>query len=330
VLKKRAIRLLPPLWLFALVTVPVMVVAGWTHTKTTGDPLSWQTLLFWVVPISDPPGSQLGADWVTPLWYIRTYLWFLLLSPAMLWLFRHWPKRMMAIPISIVALSAAGPLELDGRSGEVILSLAMFGGCWMLGFAHHDNKIRTLPLIRVLLGGGALMALGLAWAFTHPDPSTAYDIDNIPMADTLYSLGAVLILLRLYPDFSWMDKRVILAKLVTVINSRAMTIYLWGNVAIFVSNPLLDTWTVTADLDQNDAIGSLAMYVASWLILIVLVFMFGWCEDLAARRRPTINPWPPGKQQSSTMPTRPSRHRAPPEPDDRSHPRRLFTVSSRR
>ena len=106
VLKKRSIRLLPPVWLFGLVVVPVMLVAGWTHSESVGAPLNWQTLLFWIVPISDPPGSKFGDDWVTPLWYIRSYLWFLLLSPATLWLFRHWPKRMLALPVSRAAVRA--------------------------------------------------------------------------------------------------------------------------------------------------------------------------------------------------------------------------------
>jgi peptidoglycan/LPS O-acetylase OafA/YrhL len=328
VLKKRGIRLLPPVWLFGLVAVPIMLVAGWTHSDTAGDPLSWQTMLFWIVPISDPPASTFGVDWVLPLWYIRSYLWFLLLSPALLWLFRHWPKRMLALPVTVVLLSALGLLPLDGRSGDVILSTAMFGGCWMLGFAHHDNKIRALPLTGVLIGGASLMALGLAWAFTHLDPVSSYDIDNIPMADTLYCLGAVLILLRLYPDFSWMDKRVVLDKIVTVINSRAMTIYLWGNFAIFLSNPILDLWSVTRNLDQNNAVGWLQMYLASWLLIVASVFMFGWCEDLAARRRLRINPWPRSKQQLETMRTRKVLTFPHPTWLAEMTPRRLFIVTS--
>jgi peptidoglycan/LPS O-acetylase OafA/YrhL len=328
VLKKRTIRLLPPVWLLGVVLVTVMVVAGWTHTVIAGDPLDWRTLLFWVVPISTPIGSALGADWVLPLWYIRTYLWFLLLSPATLWLFRHWPKRMVAIPVTAVLLSAIGVLQLDGRSGDVILSVAMFGGCWMLGFAHHDNKIRSIPLARVLVGGALLMALGLAWAFTHQDPVSGWDIDNIPVADTLYCLGAVLILLRLYPDFSWMERRVVLDKIITVINSRAMTIYLWGNFAIFLANPILDLWSVTANLDQNNAVGIIQAYLMSWLIVIAFVFLLGWCEDLAAGRRLRINPWPRSKTQLDTMRTR--RVLTFPRPSWLADlaPRRLFIVTS--
>jgi peptidoglycan/LPS O-acetylase OafA/YrhL len=304
VLKKRGIRLLPPVWLFGLVVVTIMMVAGWTHSDRSGVPLSWQTMLFWLLPISDPPASSFGNDWVVPLWYVRTYLWFLLLSPAALWLFRHWPKRMMALPVGTVLLSAVGLLPLAGRSGGVILSIAMFGGCWMLGFAHHDNKIRPMPLVRVLLGGGALMALGLVWAFTHQDPVSGWDIDSIPVADTLYCLGAVLILLRLYPDFSWMERHVVLDKVVTVINSRAMTIYLWGNLAIFLSHPVLDAWSVTANLDQDNAVGWIQGYLMSWLIILACIFLFGWCEDLAARRQLRFNPWPRSKRQLETMRTR--------------------------
>lgn len=301
VLRKRTVRLLPPVWLFGLVVVPVMLVAGWTHTAAAGSPLNVRTLLLWVLPISDPPGSALGEDWVLPLWYVRTYLWFMLLSPMALWLFRHWPRRMLALPVGVVALWTLGVLPLDGRSGDVVLSLATFGGCWLLGFAHHDGRIRRIPALKVVAAGLALMGLGLAYALTHPDPASGYDIDNIPLADMLYCLGAVLLLLRLYPDFSWMARHVVLDRLVAVVNSRAMTIYLWGNVAIFLSHPLLDLWSVTASLDQDDWVGATQAYLASWLVLVGCVLAFGWCEDLAARRPVRFNPWPRTPGQLSVL-----------------------------
>ena len=301
VLRKRTTRLLPPVWLFGLVVVPVMLLAGWTHTAEAGSPLHPRTLLLWVLPISDPPGSALGEDWVLPLWYIRTYLWFLLLSPMVLWLFRHWPKRMLALPVAAVGLWTVGLLPMDGRSGDVLLSLGTFGACWMLGFAHHDGSLRRIPALTVVAGGVALMGLGLAYALTHPDPATGYDIDNIPLADMLYCLGAVLVLLRLYPDFSWMARHRFADRLVAVFNSRAMTIYLWGNLAIFLSHPLLDSWSVTADLDQDTWVGATQAYLASWLVLVACVLAFGWCEDLAARRPVRFNPWPRTPGQLSVL-----------------------------
>jgi hypothetical protein len=135
-------------------------------------------------------------------------------------------------------------------------------------------------------------------------------------------------MLRLHPDFSWMDKRVVLDKLVTVISSRAMTIYLWGNFAIFLSSPILDLWSVTANLDQGNAVGNLQMYLASWLILIGFVFMFGWCEDLAARRPLRINPWPRSTAQLETMHTHKVLNLPRPSWLAEISPRRLFIVTS--
>jgi hypothetical protein len=328
VLRESTIRLLPPFWLLGLVSVPNMLVAGWTRSATAGAPLSWQTLLFWVLPISDPPSSRLGDDWVTPLWYIRAFLWFLLLSPAALWLFRHWPRRMMAMPIIVLLMSTVGLLRLDGRPGEVILGVAVFGGCWMLGFAHHDDKIRAMSLAWTLIGGLSLMAVGLAWAFTHRDPVMAYDIGFIPLANTFYLLGGVLILLRLHPELSWMDKHKVLDKLVVVFSSRAMTIYLWGNVAILGARPFLDLWTVTRRLGQESATAQLLVYLASWLILTALVLTLGWCEDLAARRAPRINPWPRSSERLQKVRTRRVFTLAEPSRPAGQSNRRLLIVAS--
>ena len=42
---------------------------------------------------------------------------------------------------------------MDGRSGDVLLSLGTFGACWMLGFAHHDGSLRRIPARTVVAGG---------------------------------------------------------------------------------------------------------------------------------------------------------------------------------
>ena len=92
----------------------------------------------------------------------------------------------------------------------------------------------------------ALLIAGLTWALTHQDPQTHWDMNDIPMADALYGLGAVLLLLRFYPDFSWVSRRRALDRFVTVVNSRAMTIYLWNSVAIFCAAVIAGAWGVTA------------------------------------------------------------------------------------
>ena len=243
VLARRTRRLLPPLWMFGLVLIPVMVLHGWTATTAGGgDPLRhWRLMFFWLLPLADPPGSDWGYDFVLPLWYIRCYLWLLLLSPALLFLFRRWPKRLIAVPLAIVAASTFGIIDLsNGRGAGAVLDVGIYGACWMLGFAHHDGSIRTIRTSIIVPIGVVLLAGGLTWAITH-QTDTGWDIDNIPPAATLYSLGAVLLLLRYYPSLEWMSRIPALDKTLMMISSRAMTIFLWHNLAIFLAVPVLDS-----------------------------------------------------------------------------------------
>lgn len=293
VLAKRLRRLLPPLWAMGLVLVPLMLWWGWTVSGDTGSPLQWDTMLLWLMPLATPPGSAAGNDLVVPLWYISTYLWLMVLSPALLWLFRRWPKRMLALPVLFVALSTAGVIELSDRTGDTMLYVATYMGCWMLGFAHHDGLLRRIPLGRVVLLSLGLAAFGLYYAFAHPDPESGPNVSDIPMATTFYSLGVVLLLLRLYLDFSWMKKLPLLDGLVAAMNRRAMTIYLWGNTAIALALWGLSQSPYTERFTEDTAnpwVAGLVSFAAVWVVVGAIVLGLGWVEDVAARRRPTLLP----------------------------------------
>lgn len=290
VLLKRMRRLLPPLWALGAVLLPAMLVLGWTSGE---GGTSWESLLLWVVPLATPPASVAGTDWVVPLWYIATYLWLVLLSPMFLWLARRWPLRTCAVPVAVVLLSAAGVLRLEGATGDMILYVCIYAPCWALGFAHHDGKLRRLPLAFVLPMGGALAVAGLAWAIAYPDPESGANVSDVPVATMLYSLGVVLVLLRLYLDFSWMQRVRWLDALIGAINSRAMTIYLWGNAAIALTLWGLGQWAVTSPLFETDTFSltsGLLAFAGTWVVLGACVLAFGWVEDVAARRRPRLLP----------------------------------------
>ncbi|AKJ11510.1 hypothetical protein ABB07_16175 [Streptomyces incarnatus] len=55
-------------------------------------------IVYWVVPLGDPPGNARGEQAWEILWYLRTYLWFVLLSPALLWIFRGARPRAAPVP----------------------------------------------------------------------------------------------------------------------------------------------------------------------------------------------------------------------------------------
>jgi peptidoglycan/LPS O-acetylase OafA/YrhL len=323
VLRKRTFRLLPPLWTLGLVLVPLMLLHdGWIAVAGEGGtPLSLEGLFYWVLPIDDPVSSDWGyAEGLTvPLWYIRAYFWFLLLSPAFLWLFRRWPKRILALPLVTVTLAGFGvlPVSLDGdsSSSRIVATMAVFGACWLLGFAHHDNKIRKLPLAFVLPVSGLLIGLGAYWTAT----TNGWHIDESELGEALYCLGFVLLLLRFYPSFEWLRRTPCLDKLITVINSRAMTIYLWGNVAILLAALVMSSALMPAVLVGTEWGYKVFGFLLVWLLIGVAVIAVGWVEDVAGGRAARLNPWPqttghhraPAPAPSVTPVPRPAPARAP-------------------
>nr|WP_252365193.1 glycosyltransferase [Saccharomonospora piscinae] len=287
VVGSRIVRLLPPLWVLAVIMVPLMLVTGWstaTEESWASDTLRWPELALWIFPVLDPPHSDwaLGRDAAIVLWYVRAYLWFVLLTPLLLRLFRRRPLLTVLAPLALVGADAVlgSPLAEAGDVGQGVLDFATFGACWVLGFAHRDGWLARTRV--AVLGGLAAtsVALGLWWAATHPSWGS-YDLNEIPLGQALVSAGFVLVLLRLSPSLHWLGRVPALDRLVTVLNARAVTVYLWHNVAIFLAAPIVLWW---GDYSVPE---HLAVAV---LLTATAVFLFGWAEDLAARRRVTLLP----------------------------------------
>lgn len=310
VIARRLRRFLPPFWWMALLVVPVMLWHGWTATTSMSAPPRWSNLWLWVLPVSTPPGSDWGVDWVVPLWYIRTYLWFVVLSPPTLWLWRRWPRQVYSVAPLVLVLVISGSLQVAVPAGDVVLDLAIFGSCWLLGYAHHDGRLQAMPWRQVLPLGSALVAAGVVWAVVHPTSTGSWDVNEIPIANALFSIGGALLLLRLSPRLDWLRRRRRLAGLATGISSRALTIYLWNNVAIGAAPVII------GQADEA-ALGGFVVVVVACLLLALMVLAFGWLEDLAAGRRARLLPrsiHPPTVNRVSVAPV-------PAEPDGGRAPR---------
>ncbi|MGH4026673.1 MAG: acyltransferase family protein [Pseudonocardiaceae bacterium] len=292
VVGRRLRRLLPPLWLMGAILVPIMLWQGWA--RETGDgALQPEQLIFWLFPVFDPPGSTWAADATVVLWYIRTYLWFLLLTPLLLWAFRRRPVLTLLAPLTVVALNEMfdAPLADWGLLGPALLDVATFGTCWILGFAHRDGILQRMrPATVSSLALGAIGA-GALWTVIN-GADAGYDLNELPLGQALVSIGAVLLLLRISPSLTMLDRLPWLGRLVTLVNARAITIYLWHNIAIDLAVPV-DDW-----LGWESMYAQLGVSVA---LTAVAVLAFGWIEDLAGRRPVQFVPTGP--------PRRPSAHR---------------------
>jgi hypothetical protein len=289
VVRGRMRRLLPPLWLFAAVVVLAMMIHGWAPSEHHIG--SWWTrMLLWVVPIGDPPGSAWAAQATDILWYLRTYLWFVLLSPVLLRVFRLSPVAVLCLSLVPVAIVETVWTLPDGQAGTVATDIATYLTCWLLGFAHRDGLIDRLRTGLAPAIAAAVMAAGGWWAFHHLSGGS-YDLNEIPLGQALWSVGFVLLLLRFRPRMDWLGRIRPLDRLVSVFNARAVTIYLWHEVALVISVPLIDLmWQVRA-FELSLPLDSMwFQFGVAWVLIAVAVILFGWVEDVAARRKPRL--WP--------------------------------------
>ncbi|NGO10352.1 acyltransferase [Streptomyces sp. HC44] len=314
VIRGRIRRLLPPLWAFSAVALAMMFIGGWNPSKDA-DGLGWLGLVNYVIPIGAPPypwqiGSKSGLleeTWAVqaagPLWYLRAYLWFVIASPLLLWAFRRVPWATLLAPLALTAVVGTGLISIPGETGNAVTDFAVYGGCWILGMAHHEGVLKEIPRYVVVSCAALVMAFGLWWASGHLGPD-GWDLNDIPLAQATWSFGFVAILLQYSP--SWQELPGRLArwdKLITLSNNRAVTIYLWHNLLIMATVPILDRLYELPFMDDRltgalDTTYLLWMFVLVWPLIGLAIMGVGWLEDLAAQRRPRL--WPDGSKKGGS------------------------------
>ncbi|MEH0936905.1 acyltransferase family protein [Micromonospora psammae] len=271
---RRLRRLLPSVWVVAAIFVPAMLLTGLAPTAK---------VLLWLFPVADPPANHWGALALSPIWYLRDYLWFVLVSPVALWLFRRAPLPTLVAPYALLAAIEVGLLP---AAGTVPRHFGLYLGAWLLGFAHHDGLLRrlanrTLVPAALLLGGA-----GLGWILTHPGPR-GYDLNDIPLGNALWSAAVILVVIGRAPaTAAWVDRNALFGRLVTVVNRRALTVYLWHMPFVVALTPLVGLvgWS------PRDPVGLAVRVVLVFALAGVVTLLVGWVEDVAARRRPELVP----------------------------------------
>ncbi|MFI7500619.1 acyltransferase [Streptomyces sp. NPDC049687] len=286
VVKSRLRRLLPPFWFWGVFVVLAMLIHGWMP--------NWE-IVYWVVPLGDPPGNAWGEQAWEILWYLRTYLWFVLLSPVLLRVFRLAPLPVLALsltPILVLNFVWSGP---DNRLGTVLWDLSTYLFCWMLGFAHRDGVLERMKPAAVAVASLAAIGCGGWYAFSHQADFGTYDLDENPVAQAFWSAGFVLPLMwaKAYfrIDFARLTRLRRTNRLVTVFNARAVTIYLWHQIALILAVPLIDQfWNVPAFETYLPLESQWFMFGVAWVLIAVFVLLCGWVEDVAAKKKPALLP----------------------------------------
>jgi hypothetical protein len=182
-------------------------------------------------------------------------------------------------------------------------NVLVFLPCWVLGFAHRDGDLQRVPSKVIALLAVAGCAVSLGWVIRHHGHASI-DLVPHPLAHSLYSMGFVLALLRWTPRMSWLARFKPLDTFVTAVNSRAVTIYLWHNVMItlaIIIGDRLHLWDLHTGLFIYLGFSAIAL-----TLIAATVLALGWVEDVAAKRRPRIQPWPAARPAAVAEPVLPA------------------------
>src|SRR3954471_17824931 len=116
---KRLPGLRPPRWPLVAVAVPAMLGVGLVW--------DWRVLL-WAFALQDPPATGFWLEGLAAMWYLRDFLWLVLLSPLLLPLFRRAPLVTILFPYATLAVLTLTHV----MPPPVVHDLALYGGAWLL------------------------------------------------------------------------------------------------------------------------------------------------------------------------------------------------------
>jgi chitinase len=296
ILAKRVRRVVLPVWGLAAVAVPLMVWHSSAAGSGTGMDTSpgWRSMVLWIVPLFEPPSSAWGTAWTGSLWFVPAYLWLIMISPPLLWCFRKWPLRTAALPVLGLALALSGIWSPSGPPGEVLLTFALFGGYWLIGFAYRDNRIQTVSWTVLIILSLILIGAGLLGTVRAGDVTAAH-LAGLPVANSLWGAGVVILLLRLIENVHFRPRLVGVHTAFAGIQARALTIFLWSYPAFWISAALLARY---GSGSRSSSAAITQQIVIALVLITTIVVLIGWLEDLAIGRRPRVNPF-------ATSPDRP-------------------------
>jgi len=280
-LKRRGKRLLIPLWAYGAAVLGATLLHADTFDwpRTASD--LWRAFS-WIVPVVDPADSQWHGGWLANhLWYLRAYLWILVLSPVLAVLARRLAVAVPLFVLAIVQLEVASYFELpivgEGSSRVLIGDVVTYGFFVVLGMAYRLRRREPKPA-GMLVGAAVTAAAAIAFATKIGLPEGGINASYIAIALTgvtwVLLAGASARPLRTLATVPAVNR---FSRLMT---RRAVTIYLWHPAAIVVAYSLVRPDTAARPLA-----------LATWTIVIAVIAAFGagWVEDVtagrAARRR---------------------------------------------
>jgi len=289
VLFERLRRILVPLWVFGAVAYAAMAVADHVDPGP-GTTIPWGSIGNWLLPLGDPKGNGWEGGWMAqPLWYLRTLVWLLALSPFL----RHAVRRSAGATFAALAV-AVFALDLVGRRPDLVLhaapqlwwqigDVALYAIFLLLGFCHRDGRLDRLGRAEWLGVTVASASVGALWCLTQPVPGNV--VNNSHPAHLFVGAAWLAAAMAFRDPIATLATRRATASIVAFATRRSMSIYLWHTTAIVLTYRFLATRGAFAP-----GVFTVMVLAGTLAGTVAFVLLFGWVEDVAARRAPRL--WP--------------------------------------
>ncbi len=274
-LPHRLRRIVVPMWAWSLVVFAVYSLVGaWSRVPLWG-------VIGFVLPITPPVGPGDASDplywtWMA-LWYLNAYIVFMLVGIPLRKALRRYPRATVAAFVVPIVLSAAvGPNAIGGIASNLVF--------WLLGYWYHDHRDR-LPTPAVT-GSVALGAAVVSVGYGAAVSGFGVVVTSDPFLNATVGVAWVAGCLALQEPIEALARVRAVDQVVTWVQRRALTIYLWHALAVGIVAELAATSSALE--------GRVTRVAAVFALTFVVVLATGWIEDLAASRPATV--WPLHRQ----------------------------------
>ena len=249
---KRFKRLLPPMWVYGF----VVYFASW-HYETITSP-KWTYLL----PL-DQPTSEIAGGWFTSaLWYLRAYVWILILSPLLFICARKWKRATPLIGISLVLF--VGWQKLDSSEfgwavGDIILyaTCTVIGMAWLTGNRPSRRSLGSTALI-------SFVAAALWLSYRQPQNDV---VNNDHVLHLLIGIFWAAVLLQ----FPRLLSRFASTSISRFLNRHPLSIYLWHSMIAWTA------WQLTPQFD-SETLRTILIVLVTFIVLPVVIYVVGLVE----------------------------------------------------
>lgn len=246
---RRLRRLLVPFWGFS--------IASWLVMGLLGRELPWASAVWWVVPLSNPTGTDWESGWLsTPLWYIRLLVWMYLAMPLIFRLSKRIPKSASALAgVSVVVLEL-----LVGNRFWAVQDLALFAVFMVIGLA---IALGTLPEFGrswsplILLGASG----ATVWVIARGTSGVVNDSHSLHLFVGIATVGLAGLLVEVFRGAGPMARSVI-----DWFARYSLTVYLWHSMAILAVMKSTEGWR--ASLGDNLAVRAGVVVASGALVWI--------------------------------------------------------------